>query len=218
MDDALLLHEELLLLGLKDDKGSVAIDRRTNYAIAGGVLVELALRGAIDFDEETYVVVNATPGLAPVPSEDLLAECFAEISKGEPLPAMALVPRLAAKKHVRHRVAEPLVQRGVLDKRRKVLGIRYPTLDGRPEAELTERLSKALLSDAGEVAPRTAAAVAIGRAAHVLRNNFDKKMLKQRSSRIDQLANASQAISCVSSAVKFNREDAGSSNDLGYDC
>ena len=59
----LTLAEDIILLLLDDDTGKLAsIDLMTlNYAMAGAVLMDLALRNKIDNDLESLIVADSTP-------------------------------------------------------------------------------------------------------------------------------------------------------------
>jgi hypothetical protein len=59
----LTLAEDIILLLLDDDSGKLAsIDLMTlNYAMAGAVLMDLALRNKIDTDLERLIVADSTP-------------------------------------------------------------------------------------------------------------------------------------------------------------
>ena len=55
--------EEIILLLLNDDDGGFVYvpSWSLKYALAGGVLMDLALDGRIDTDLEKLILVNATP-------------------------------------------------------------------------------------------------------------------------------------------------------------
>ena len=48
---SLLLHEEIMLLALHDDKGTIASENYP-YAIGGAVMADLLLSGRLRVDEE----------------------------------------------------------------------------------------------------------------------------------------------------------------------
>jgi len=202
MDTGLLLHEELLLLALNDEEGS----GRSDLALAGGLLTELVFHGAIEIEtnKRKYKVRAAEPA-QPIANE-LLTECLQDITESKKeRSAQHWVSKFSTKKGLKHRVAEPLVEKGIVsEKQSKLLFItitRYPELDPGPEAEMTERLRVAIEHD---VTPsdRTVALLAIANAARLLGNNFDKKLLRSHRERIAALSKGSVASEAVRAAIE----------------
>ncbi len=72
--------EEIILLLLHDEDGRfVHVPRWSlEYAIAGGVLMDLAMENRIDTDLENLILVDATPV-----GDSLLDPTLAEIEAGE---------------------------------------------------------------------------------------------------------------------------------------
>ncbi len=201
----LLLHEELLLLALNDEEGS----GRSDLAVAGGLLAELSLRAAVVVEKrKRAVMVTVTDAGADASTGDeLLDECLEDLrtSKKERT-ATHWVTKFSQKKDLKHRVAGPLVERGILDEnKRKFLFIqytRYPELNPLPEAEMTERLRNAIEYDHAEPTDRTVALVALADAASLLRNNLDKKMLRARRKHIKELAEGATTAEVVKAAIE----------------
>ena len=71
--------EEIILLLLNDDDGRFArVSRQSlDYALAGGVLMDLALENRIDTDLENLILVDATPV-----GDSLLDPTLADIEAG----------------------------------------------------------------------------------------------------------------------------------------
>ena len=71
--------EEIILLLLNDDDGRFARVSRwsLDYALAGGVLMDLALENRIDTDLENLILVDATPV-----GDSLLDPTLADIEAG----------------------------------------------------------------------------------------------------------------------------------------
>jgi hypothetical protein len=158
----LLLAEEALLLALDDETGEDRAEWSSDAALAGAVLLDLARAGAV---EDAYGALVPAPGAAVEPA--LLADALAALrAEPRPRPAehwVATLPR--ALKPLKARVAEPLVQRGVLSERRaRVLGLfgttRYVEDDPEPEREVRRRLEAVLLAGAAPDA-RTRMLVAV---------------------------------------------------------
>ena len=113
----LRLAEELLFFALRDDHGgTVSVsDRSLRCALAGSVLMDLALEDRIDSDPERLVVVDATPV-----GDDLLDPSLALIAAERGTrDAEYWVERLAALEIARglsEGVVARLIERGVLER------------------------------------------------------------------------------------------------------
>lgn len=146
----MLLAEELLLLLLDDEKGTVSATA-ANAGLAGALLLDLVAAGKVD---------DRIARTGTEPSEPALAAAWRAID--EPKPAKHWVNKLPGRlKPIKGTIAGGLVARGVLDERRhKTLGLfsstRYPELDPGPETELRARLRRVLV-DGEEPDERTAA-------------------------------------------------------------
>ena len=72
--------EEIILILLDDEDGKfVRVPRWSlNYALAGGVLMDLAMENRIDTDIENLMLIDATPV-----GDSLLDPVLAEIAEGE---------------------------------------------------------------------------------------------------------------------------------------
>ncbi len=78
----LTLADEIVVLMLRDDTGTIkpACSGYANIAIAGGVLMELALLGRIDTDLNSLFIVDAKPTGDEL-LDQALKEIFAEPNK-----------------------------------------------------------------------------------------------------------------------------------------
>lgn len=156
----LTLPEEILLLLLDDETGrfvgpgtgshllspEVGSGRLSrSYALAGAVLMELALRSRIDTDPERLVLVSAEPT-----GEALLDRYLARLAEGEPRSARAWVAELSQDgPAIEEAALDRLVERGILRRAEKrVLWVfkvrRYPTVDGLEEREVRTRITELL--------------------------------------------------------------------------
>jgi len=210
--DHLPLHEEVLLLALRDEKGTIASGTMYQYAIAGAILSELMLQQRIAVDESARKkraeVIDRRPTGAP-----LLAECLEKMAKTKPKGLDHWVGKFAGISSLKHRVAERLCDRGILhEEEGTILFVftrrTYPETDPRPEQEIVERLRQAIFGDAREVDARTVVLVSLADSAGILKVVFDKKELKARKQRIEQVVNgelmgraAKDAIQAVQAAV-----------------
>lgn len=142
--------EEILLLLLRDEGGrfvqlpSWSLD----YAIAGGVLMDLAMENRIDTDLENLILLDATPV-----GDSLLDPTLAEIATGEQRDARFWVERTAQGADAIHDAAlSRLVDLGILERREdRFLWVfrsrRYPVIDGKAEREVKLRIMGVLFSD-----------------------------------------------------------------------
>lgn len=188
------LHEEIMLLVLRNQQGTVASGTMYNFAIGGAVLAELLMEKRVGIEEvkdKKFVrVLSADPAGDP-----LMDECLAKIAGAKRRAQMRdWVMRFAQTRRLKHRVAERLAALGILKiDEDKVLGLFartiYPEADPNPEWEITERLREAVFGEGGHVDPRTAVLLSLASSADLLRLVFDKKLLKTRKARIQQVVN-----------------------------
>jgi len=206
-DDALSLPEEILLLALHDENGTIGIESYFSYAVGGAVLAELVMRERVRLEASRKKKFVTVANLAPT-GRPFLDDCLARIGEDEKQrPAETWVSRFAETKELKHRLALQLCDRGILradeDKVLLLFTRRiYPEVDSRPEHELIERLRRAIFSDAGSVDPRTAVLVALANHAGLLVNAFDKKALKVRKQRIEQIGNGEATSQATREAIE----------------
>ena len=143
--------EEILLLLLHDDNGKFARvpEWSLNYALAGGVLMDLALENRIDTDLEKLALIDGSPI-----GDDLLDPVLEEIVAAEDKrDARFWVERTAGHaEQIHERALERLVEQGVLERRQdRFLWVfksrRYPVVDGRAEREVKLRIMEVLFKD-----------------------------------------------------------------------
>ncbi len=142
--------EEVTLLLLNDDDGRFAriSDSSFNYALAGGVLMDLALADRIDTDLENLILIDSTPT-----GDSLLDETLAEIAADEGHDARYWVERTALRgPQLREDVLSRLVEKGILEQvDDRFMWVfksrRYPTIDGEAQREVKLRIMGVLFSD-----------------------------------------------------------------------
>jgi Golgi phosphoprotein 3 len=213
MQNTLFLHEEILLLALRDEEGTIASGTMYQYAIGAALLAELLLSKRIEVEQSgKKKLVNL---ISPSPlSEPLIDECLEKVGSAKRRAVLQTwVSRFAGVKNLKHRVAQQLCRRGILRAEEdKVLLIFtrkiYPEVNPEPEAELIERLRHAIFTDAGDVDPRTVVLLSLANSTGLLKVVFDKKKLKGRKARIKQIVNgeitgkaATEAIQAMQAAV-----------------
>jgi len=214
MSDAseLFLHEELMLLSLRDREGTTEMGAWYHQAVAGGILAELLLRRRIHVGPGKKAAVELLD-YAPL-GDSVVDECTLQIrDEKKPRSLAWWLSRISNLHDLKGRVATGLVRRGILradeDKvllifTRKI----YPELDPEPEAALVERLRAAVFEDDGELDPRTIVLVALAHGTGLLAVTFGRKELKPRKERIEHIASgelvgqiAEEVVSAVQAAV-----------------
>lgn len=191
MQKPLFLHEELMLLTLRDKEGTVAAGKPYQYVIAASLVAELLLMERVTVEETKKKLVDL---VSNKPTGDpILDECLGKLQKAKRRASLkAWVSRFANLKRLKHRVAGQLVRRSILradeDKvllifTRKI----YPELNPKPERELVSKLRKAIFTDTRNVDPRTAVLISLAHNGDILKNVFEKRDLKRRKARIKQI-------------------------------
>ena len=186
---ALRFAEEIVLLLLNDDDGKFAQAPvwSLNCALAGGVLMDLALENRIDSDLEKLVLLDA----APV-GDSLLDETLADIEAGEERDARFWVQRIANRGlAIREEALSRLVTRGILESRDdRFLWVfrsrRYPAIDGEPEREVKMRIMDVLFSD--EIPdPRDIVIISLAHACDIFNQLLSRADMDRAYERIEQI-------------------------------
>ena len=181
--------EEIILLLLNDDDGGFVYvpSWSLKYALAGGVLMDLALEERIDTDLEKLILVNATPV-----GDTLLDPTLAAIDAGAERDARYWVERTAeGADAIREEALSRLVSVGILEAREeRFLWVfrsrRYPTIDGRVEREVKLRIMEVLFSN--EIPdPRDVVIICLADACGIFRRLLSRRELNQVSARIEQV-------------------------------
>ena len=211
--NGLFLHEEVMLLALRDEEGTVASGTMYQYAIGAAVLAELLLNERLTVEQirkrKLVNLVNSMPFGDP-----LIDECLEKIGRAKRRAVLQTwVSRFAGVKNLKHRVARRLCDRGILraseDKillifTRKI----YPEINPEPERELIERLRQAIFTDIEDIDSRTMILVSLAKSVGLLKVVFDKKELKRRKARIERIIKgeitgkaAAEAIQAMQAAI-----------------
>jgi hypothetical protein len=202
-----------MLLALRDEEGTIASGTMYKYAIGAAVLSELLLNKRIAVEESKKKKFVNLVSSQPF-GEALIDQCLEKISNAKRRASLQTwVSRFASVKNLKHRVARQLCERGILradeDKifllfARKI----YPEINPEPERRLIERLRQAIFTDSRDVAPQTVVLVSLANSTGLLKVVFDKKELKGRKARIEEIINgeitgkaAKEAIEAMQAAV-----------------
>ena len=112
--DDLFLYEEIMLLALKDEEGTIASGTMYNYAVGGAIIAELLLSQSIAVDQskkKKLVSVN-NPELL---NDSLIDEWLMKMSSAKRRKTLQdWVSRISNTKDLKHRIALQLCQRGIL--------------------------------------------------------------------------------------------------------
>ncbi len=200
----LWLQEELLLIALHDEKGTLHNQASMlPYPLGAALLTELLLaeRIALSADKRPFVEITSD---APL-NHQLIDECLVRIAESRKRARVdAWVNRFAGVKNLRHRVAVDLCRLGVLtEDEDRVLWLfkrrLYPQRDERVEQALIARLERAIFED-GELDSRTALLISLADSADLLKIPFNRKRLKGRKQRIKAI-NAGEPLGAASRAA-----------------
>lgn len=199
---ALYLHEEITLLALAEEKGTIETGSWYAHVAAGAVLAELLLRERVRIQTEAEgkasgSIFNRKPKLVvtdPAAVGDaLIDEWLRKISQSEKLkPAGDWLSAIANSKGLQAAASARLVELEILEQQSdKVLWVfnrvRYPEKDGAPEIEIRNRLHRAIFEDDFKVDARTIVLLSLTKNGEFLPALFDKKRLRQRRQHIEKL-------------------------------
>ncbi len=184
----LYLHEEVLLLALNDDRGTVG--GMYHLAVGGAILAELMMGEHIYVEgKNNLVTCNHRKRI----SDPILRECRDAIHGAKRRsPLTQLVTKFATLRDLKHRIAQRLCDRGILraDEDRVLWVFKrkiYPECNPKPERQLIARLRRAIFTETKNITPRTVVLLSLAEKAHLLPLAFDKKKLQARKKRIEQV-------------------------------
>jgi len=174
---------------LRDDDGKfvnvpqASMDR----AVAGAVLMELAMENRIDTDLEHLMLVDATPV-----GDSLLDPTLAMIAEGEESDSRHWVEQISRQApEIREQALDRLVEQGILEREDdRFLWVfrsrRYPMIDGHAEREVKLRIMGVLFSN--EIpSPRDVVIICLAHACGIFTELLSKRELEQASTRIEQV-------------------------------
>ncbi|WP_460865191.1 GOLPH3/VPS74 family protein [Rhodococcus aerolatus] len=194
----LALPDELCLLGHDAESGR-AHTSHLDLGLAGAVLVELALSGRVDVDDDRVVVLDDSPT-----GDALLDAALVRIAEDKPRKPADWVSRL--QKGLRDDVLARLVEAGVLDhETSKTLGMftrhRWREVDPEPEQQVRARLETVVLHGT-EPDQRTAALVGLVAAVDLRQAVFPLAPRKPTETRMGEVAEGEWAPAAVVTAVR----------------
>ena len=205
--DNLFLYEEIMLLALKDEEGTIASGTMYNYAVGGAIIAELLLSQSIAVyqSKKKKLVSVINPELL---NDSLIDEWLMKISSAKRRKTLQdWVSRVANTKDLKHRIALQLCQRGILKMDEKTILLLftqriYPEINPEPEREIINRLHNTIFTDTDDIDARTIVLLSLAKSANILPVIFGKKEIKQRKKRIEQIVNGDIAGKATKEAIE----------------
>ena len=196
--------EEIILLLLNDDNGRFVHvpDYSLKYALAGGVLMDLAMEDRIDTDLERLILVDATPV-----GDSLLDQTLDEIKTGGEHNTRFWLERTTQHAEaIRDEALSRLIALSILErKENRFLWVfqsrRYPTIDGEAEREVKLRIMGVLFSD--EIPhPRDVVIICLADACGIFKEMLSGRELAKASARIEEVRKLDLIGQTISKAIQ----------------
>jgi golgi phosphoprotein 3 len=202
----LTLAEELLLLSHDEKTGHFHNMDDAMPALAGAVLMELALRDRIDTDLDQLMLIDATPTGEPV-LDIILARVAAEPGTHNTDDWIDFLKHNGQEIH--DAALERLIERGILRREESrllwVFGARrYPMLESAEQQEVKLRIVNLLTSDEIPDA-RDVVIVALAQSCGLLERIFSPDELARLQPRIDQIVRLDLIGQAVRAAIEHLR-------------
>ena len=197
--------EEIMLLLLDDEQEKFVRvpDWSMRYALAGAVLMDLALEDRVDTDLDKLVLVDGTPLGDPV-LDPVLADITAARGTHD---ARFWVERAANRAdETREAAIDRLVERGILERREdRFLWVfrsrRYPVIDGKAEREVKLRIMEVLFSDVIPT-PRDVVMICLSDACGIFSELLSKRELRHVMPRIELIRRMDLIGRAVTAAIR----------------
>lgn len=207
--DSLHLYEEITLLALREQAGTVIGSSTFPYAVAGALAAELLMTGRMRVGEGKKQLVEVVSDTRL--DDPLLNDCLQLVKTAKRRAKLRdWVSRFAHMKNLKGRAAESLCRRGILrvEEQAVLMIFRqkiYPEIDPKAEREIIGRLRKAIFTDTRQVDPTTVVLVALAQSAELLGAHFPRAELKSRKTRIKELTSGNAAGKATKEAIEGMR-------------
>ena len=196
--------EEIILILLDDEDGKfVGVPRWSlNYALAGGVLMDLAMENRIDTDIENLMLIDSTPV-----GDSLLDPVLAEIAEGGGQDTRYWLEKIAERAgEIREEALTRLVAGGILERQDDRFmwmfrSRRYPMIDGKAEREVKLRIMEVLFSDVIPD-PRDIMIICLVDACGIFKELLSRRQLGQVAPRIEQVRKLDLIGQAMSQAIR----------------
>jgi len=201
------IYEEILLLALRDKKGTILFGINYEQALAGALLAELLLINKIEIEtsgKRKFVKLLSRRSTR----NELLDECIEKIAaaKRRARP-QNWIQRFAHISRLKHKAAQSLCRKGILkmeeDKvlllfKRKI----YPELNPKPEQKLMEKIDNALFGSKKDIDPETVILISICNSTGILKQIFDKSKLRKKKNRIKEITSGNLIGNATKDAIE----------------
>ena len=196
--------EEIILILLDDEDGKfVRVPRWSlNYALAGGVLMDLAMENRIDTDIENLMLIDATPV-----GDSLLDPVLAEIAAEGQKDIRSWLELIAEKApDIREEALTRLVAEGILERQDDRFmwmfkSRRYPMIDGEAEREVKLRIMEVLFSDVIPD-PRDIMIICLVDACGIFKELLSRRELGQVAPRVEMVRKLDLIGQAMSQAIR----------------
>jgi len=213
MNKSLHIYEEILLLALRDEKGTTHFGINYQFAMAGAIVAELLLNKHIEVEISGKKKFLKTTNSKHT-SDAILGECVEKINTAKRRAQIGIwVQRFSNLKRLKHRVAASLCRKRILKMEEdKVLLIfsrkLYPEINHKPERQILDKLYQVIFTDKNDIEAETIILVSICNSTGMLKPLFDKHRLKERKGRIKEITSGNivgqatkEAIEAMQAAV-----------------
>lgn len=196
--------EEIILLLLNDGDGRFARVPKwsLDYALAGGVLMDLALENRIDTDLESLILVDDSPT-----QDSLLDPTLADIAAGKNRNVSYWLEQVADRADgIRDEALGRLINAGILEiEDDRFMWVfrsrRYPSTDGTAEREVKLRIMAVLFSD--EIpTPRDVVIICLADACGIFKGLLSRRELDNVAPRIEQVRRLDLIGQALSKAIQ----------------
>lgn len=207
MQKHLHIYEEILLLALRDKKGTTHFGVNYQFAMAGAIIAELLLGKHIEVETSGKKKFLKTTNSKHI-GDAILDECINKIYTAKRRAQIGTwVQRFSNLKRLKHRVAESLCRKGILKMEEdKVLLIfsrkLYPEITHKPEKQILDKLHQAIFTDKSDIDAETIILVSICNNTGMLKPLFDKDKLKKRKTRIMEIISGNIVGNATKDAVE----------------
>ena len=199
------LSEQLLLLALNDDKGSVVMSASTAlpYGLAGALVLELFLSNKIEYKQDNIIVVDSSKTDNPLHNEVL--SLFSAASK--PQSTKHWIETIQKKvSKLQDRLAEQLVEKKILTKEEKsFLWIinynHYPAKNNKPEKSVRKRIKDIVLRRK-PANDEDIALISLVKACELTNEVFDKDERKKAKERIKDITENSRVGAAIAKTME----------------